>query len=318
MTIELTDSTTDSTTELADDERPVPIATFKPVTIPTTGRGTDLQVRVSAPADGDRLPVVVFSHGFGQSGDAYGPLVDAWVRAGFVVVQPTHLDSRSLGLDPGDPRTPTIWRSRVDDLHAVIGHLMLVEAAVPGLHERLDHDRVAIAGHSWGAQSASMLLGARLLDADGEPGEDLTNRTVSAGVLLAVPGLGADLTPFAREHFPFMHPSFETMTTPSLVVAGDHDQSPLTERGPDWFTDAHRHSPRSTVLLAVTGGEHSLGGVAGEGLAENTDENPARLALVQRVTTAFLRNAFGEHDDAWATVRTELAPGRDASGSVTP
>lgn len=44
---------------------------------------------------------------------------------------------------------------------------------------------------------------------------------------------GTDLTPFAAENFSFMSPDFGQLTTPSLIVAGHHDDSPLTVRGPD-------------------------------------------------------------------------------------
>src|SRR3978361_1130581 len=83
-----------------------------PLTLPTPVRGVDLEVRVSAPTSGRDLPVVLFSHGFGASSRAYGPLVDFWAAHGFVVVQPTHLDSRTVGLAPDDPRRPTLWRDR--------------------------------------------------------------------------------------------------------------------------------------------------------------------------------------------------------------
>jgi predicted dienelactone hydrolase len=46
---------------------PTPIVSVKPVMLPAPGRGTDLQVQVSAPATGRYLPIVVFSHGFGWS-----------------------------------------------------------------------------------------------------------------------------------------------------------------------------------------------------------------------------------------------------------
>lgn len=65
-----------------------------------------------------------------------------------------------------------------------------------------------------------MLLGARVRNADGSPGEDLSDPQIAAGVLLVVPGTGgADLTPFAAERFSFMSPSFAEMTTPDLLVA---------------------------------------------------------------------------------------------------
>jgi hypothetical protein len=39
---------------------PAVVISAKPVILPAPGRGEDLQVRVSAPATGDGLPVVVF------------------------------------------------------------------------------------------------------------------------------------------------------------------------------------------------------------------------------------------------------------------
>lgn len=150
---------------------------------PAPERGEDLQVRVSAPAAGHDLPIIVFSHGFGSSMDGYA-------AHGFVVIQPTHLDSRTLNLPPEDSRTPLIWRIRVDDLKPILDQLDLIENAVPGLSERLDRSRIAAAGHSWGGQTVSTLLGARVLDADGKPGEDLSDPRIKAGLLLAMTGKG--------------------------------------------------------------------------------------------------------------------------------
>jgi predicted dienelactone hydrolase len=283
------------------------IITVKPVVLPAPDRGDDLQVSVSAPLTGDALPVIVFSHGFGWSMDGYAPLADHWAAHGFAVVRPTHLDSRTLGVPADDPRTPRIWRLRVDDLTRVIDGLDAIEAAVPGLAGRLDRTRIAVAGHSWGAQTASTLLGARVLDADGVPGEDMTDPRVKAGVLLALTGRGgADLSPFAAEHFPFMNPSFDAMTAPALIVAGDHDRSPLSTRGPDWFTDPYVLSPKDKSLLTLFGAEHSLGGIPGREIAETTDESPERVALIQRTTTAYLRAVLGLDAAAWREARSEL------------
>jgi predicted dienelactone hydrolase len=293
----------------------MPVVSVKPVVLREAGR--DLLVRVSAPTAGHDLPVIVFSHGFGGSSDGYGPLADYWAAHGFAVVQPTHLDSRTLNVPPDDPRTPLIWRFRVEDLTHVIDRLDLLEAAVPGLAGRLDRSRIAVAGHSWGAQSVSMLLGARVLDADGVPGEDMSDPRVKAGVLLAAAGRGgADLTPFAAEHFPFMNPSFADMATPTLVVAGDRDQSLLSVRGPDWFTDPYHLSPGATSLLTLFGAEHSLGGISGYEARETTDENPARVALVQRLTSAFLRSALSQGDDSWARARAALRSSGDPLGRI--
>jgi pimeloyl-ACP methyl ester carboxylesterase len=296
---------------------PTPVISVRPVTLPAPSRGEDLRVRVSAPVTGGELPVVVFSHGFGESLDGYAPLVDFWAARGFVVVQPTHLDSRTLNVTPDDPRYPEIWRLRVEDLTRVVDRLDLVEAAIPGPVGRLDRSRIAVAGHSWGAQSASMLLGARVLDAEGVPGADLSDPRIKAGVLLAVPGTGgADLTPFAAEHFAFMNPDFERMTTPTLVVAGDKDQSALSVRGPEWFTDPYFLSPGTKSLLSLFGAEHSLGGISGYTSTETTDESPERVALIQRLTWAFLRSALYPADASWSAASAELVASTDPLGRI--
>ncbi|MDQ0061640.1 alpha/beta hydrolase family protein [Paenibacillus harenae] len=286
---------------------PTPVVSMKPVVLSAPGRGEDLQVRVSAPEIGRELPIIVFSHGFGSSLDGYGPLVDFWAAHGFVVIQPTHLDSRTLNLPPDDPRTPLIWRFRVEDMKRILDQLDLIEASVPSLSGRLDRSRIAAAGHSWGGQTVSMLLGARVLDAHGEPGEDMSDSRIKAGVLLATTGNGgADLSPFAAEHFPFMNPSFAEMSMPTLVVAGDHDQSLLSTRGPDWFTDPYFLSPGSKSLLTLFGAEHSLGGIAGYNITETTDENPERVALLRRLTWAYLRNALDLDDSSWPAAYAAL------------
>lgn len=294
-----------------------PILSVKPLVLDAPERGTALELRVSAPATGDGLPVIVFSHGFGWSLDGYGPLTDHWAARGFVVVQPTHLDARRLGIPADDPRTPTIWRQRALDAKHVLDQLDRVEASIPGLAGRVDRERVAAVGHSFGAQTASVLLGARVRDADGRPGEDLSDARVRAGVLLAPAGTGGeDLSPFAAEHFPFMNPSFETLTTRALVVVGDRDDSPLTVRGPDWTADPYHLSPGAESLLTLFGGEHSLGGIPGWEVAETTDESPARVALVQRLTTAYLRHALGVESDSWAAARADLAGDAEPLGRV--
>ncbi|MCX5149816.1 alpha/beta fold hydrolase [Streptomyces sp. NBC_00320] len=295
---------------------PTTVVSAKPVVLPAPDRGEDLQVRVSAPATGGDLPVIVFSHGFGWSMNGYAPLADFWAAHGFVVVQPTHLDSRTLGIPHEDPRTPRIWRIRIEDLTRVLDELDVLEASVPGLRGRIDRSRIAVAGHSWGAQTASTLLGARVLDSDGVPGEDLSDPRVTAGVLLALTGLGDDLTPFAAENLPFLRPSFDTMTTPALIVAGDNDRSTLSTRGPDWFTDPYTHSPGDKSLLTLFGAEHSLGGIPGYEVAETTDESPARVALIQQLTTAFLRTALHPEDTGWKAAVTALENAPDPLGKL--
>ncbi|CAM5419763.1 hypothetical protein STENM327S_03315 [Streptomyces tendae] len=131
----------------------------------------DLQVRVTPHADGAGLPAVLPSHGQGNSHQPllpqrHAPLAHYWAAHGFAVIQPTHLTLAALALDPGTPGAPLFWRSRAEDMTRVLDGLDVLEEAVPQLSGRLDRDRVAVAGHSMGGHTASLLLGARLADPD--------------------------------------------------------------------------------------------------------------------------------------------------------
>lgn len=279
----------------------------RPIALPAPGRGEDLLVHLTAPTDGTDLPVIVFSHGYGAFGasmDSYRPLVDHWTAHGFVVVQPNHLDAQ--GLSAGDPRNDDLWRIRIRDLRQVIDRIDAILGSVPGLGQRVDTGRLAVAGHSYGATSASALVGARVVGADGALSESAKDARVRAAVLLALTGTGGeDLSPFARENFPFMSPDFSDLTTSSLLVAGGADDLPLSVRGPDWFTDGFRLAPGVTDLLTLTDAEHSLGGIAAYGDAHTTDESPERVELVRRATTAYLRSALGVEAGAWVRMRDE-------------
>jgi predicted dienelactone hydrolase len=134
-----------------------PVISISPVTIYVPGCIVSLQVRVSAPTTGNGLPIILFSHG-------HDPLCNFWAAHGFVVIQPTHLSSKSLSLDPTTLGAPLFWRSRAEDMRHILDELDLIEASVPGLRGRLDRSRVAIAGHSLGGHTAAMLMGARLTD----------------------------------------------------------------------------------------------------------------------------------------------------------
>ncbi|WP_367125010.1 alpha/beta hydrolase family protein [Streptomyces phytohabitans] len=303
---------------------PVPVLSVSPVELPTPDRAVDLRLRVSAPVTGDRLPVLLLSHGQGMSHHlsslhGYAPLVDHWAAHGFAVIQPTHLSSRTLDLGPDVPGGPLHWRSRAEDMTRVLDRLDEIEDAVPQLRGRLDRDRVAVAGHSMGGHTAALLLGARLTDPDDGTEVDLTEPRIKAGVLLAAPGRGGDaLSEFTATEWPFFRTTdFSRMAAPTLVVAGDADDSAhLSVAGPEWHADPYALAPGPKTLLTLYGAEHGLGGISGYDVAETTDENPARVAAVRRLTAAWLRSTLHAGDPAWREACDELTAGPGAFGRV--
>ncbi len=313
---------------LIDKARHIPVSeasptiSISPVTLTAPDRPFPLQMRITAPATGSELPIILLSHGHGPSlylpsKDGYGPLVNFYAEHGFVVIQPTHANSKVAGFAADAAGAPLFWRARVEEMKLILDRLDEIEATVPAIAGRLDRGRIAAVGHSMGAQTVGMLLGARLTDPHDAAARDvnLIEPRIKAGVLLAAPGRGGDdLSAAAAEKHSALNPDFSRMETRTLVVFGDSDVSPhLTVRGADWHADPYHLGPGADCLLTLFGARHGLGGIAGYDARETDDEDPDRLAVTQRLSWAYLRSALYSEDPAWAEACGAL---RDHAGSL--
>lgn len=303
---------------------PTPITVYSPVTFSVPGRAADLELKVSAPVTGSDLPVIVLSHGHGASNflasmHGYGPLADFWAARGFVVIQPTHLDATELGLRDEDlPDAPLFWYDRATDIRFILDHLDEIESTVPGLAGRVDRERIAMAGHSLGGQTASLLLGMQVKDPDDDRDRDLADPRIKAGVIIAAPGLGDEhLSSWAGEHYPMMkHIDFSGMTTPALVIAGDKDLNLNFSDRLSYRWDAYTHAPGDKTLLTFFGAEHIFGGISGYDASETTDDSPERVATLRALVWAYLRSALYTGDPAWENAVAALRGAPEPLASV--
>ncbi|KAI1742041.1 alpha/beta-hydrolase [Xylaria scruposa] len=298
-----------------------PIISFTPVIIRSPGRPAELQVRVTAPTTGDALPIILLSHGHGPSNwlsslQGYAPLAEFWAKHGFVVIQPTHLSSRTLNL-PSSQGDEMHWKSRPEDMIQILDQLDHIEMVVPGLKGRLDRSKIAGVGHSFGTLTVSLLLGAKNTDPrDGAVFSPFEGR-IKAGILFGGLGNGgADMSENGRKMLPFYDLDFSTMHAPTLVVGGEDDIGPhLTVRGADWHWDAYTLGTGPKDLLRVKEGRHGFGGISGWDAKETQDESPQMLGFVQRMSLAYLRSQLYEGDDSWKKA-CEVLAGLNELGSV--
>ncbi|MES2016918.1 MAG: dienelactone hydrolase [Pseudomonadota bacterium] len=124
--------------------------------LPTTLVGAILMsVARDGPIAGNKLPLVVISHGNGGGPMGHADLAMALASAGYVVAAPMHPgdnvdDQSAVG-------TPSFFTARTGQLHATVDHML---ARWPG-HARIDAERVGAYGFSMGGFTVLTALGAR-------------------------------------------------------------------------------------------------------------------------------------------------------------
>lgn len=298
------------------------VMSYGPIVMPVADRHVDLQVKVTAPAAGDNLPVLIISHGHGRSNFlsslyGYGPMSDFFSKNGFVVIQPTHQNSKSLALDPGLPEAPLFWSSRPRDISFIIDNLDRILSEVPGLSTRVNKHEISVAGHSMGGHTVGMLAGMQVTDPATDKKVNAIEKRLKAYVMIGAPGAPAGLVPSAKEHYPVLNNGdFSTMVQPVLVVNGDKDINPNFSVVDNWRADGYFSGPGHNSLLTVYGAEHIFGGISGYDSNETTDESPERVEFVNQCILAYLRSALNPKDTSWADAQKALNDVPDAKGRI--
>ena len=299
-----------------------PIISFSPVILPIPGRHVDLEIKISAPAGGTNLPVILLSHGHGPSNflssyRGYGPMVDFFAAEGFVVIQPTHQNSKALGLPSTLPEAPLFWSSRATDMKFILDHLDKIIARVPGLTGRVDNEKVAAIGHSMGGHTLAMLAGMEVTDHETGKILNAGESRLKARVLIGASGGPEGFNGAARQMYPVLAAGdFNTMTLPALIVNGDKDVNLMFSDVDNWRADAYYQSPGPKDLLTVFGAEHIFGGISGYDARETSDENPERVAFVCESILAYIRSTFDPNDSSWEQAKTTLNGVQGALGSI--
>ena len=263
-----------------------------------------LPVRISYPVGKTRFPVIVFSHGNGSKGDMYKGFTDYWASHGYVVIQPTHMDSTSLGFKTKRDNMREMYQqilqvtdTRRQDMSFIVDSLDLIETIVPDLKDKLDRTKLVAAGHSMGAATAMIVAGMTLLNPMDGYAETSDETRFKVLLMISDPGTMA-LMP--KE-------PWKGIRVPTLISTGTKDFSdvgsgrinaPFKYKIPDSFTRSL--SPHHYVL--IEGADHYLGGLICRNDVPGPPQHEAlRIAAATSIT--FL-DAYVKNDlNAWRSMR---------------
>lgn len=295
-------------------------------------RGVTVPFAVYVPDRAGAFPVVVHSHGGLATATSGEWLHGRWAVAGFVVIAPTHRDSRDRDGRAALNRPFSLYLDRAKDMALGLAHAAELAAAARA-DVVADTSITFAAGHSFGNYTAQVVMGVRprreemleyfrLLPSRGleielPPDElrpleewpsefvDLRVPGFDAGLFLSGPGVGLQgLVP----------ESYATLTAPAIAYSGTADtpqpwgaQELANKLDPFWRSPAGgKHA------VFITGADHITfaGALA--------DRQPEATNQVLVSSLAFLR-AYGHGDaEALAILTDDDLGGADAGDGEHP
>lgn len=243
-------------------------------------RNRSVPVLIRLPTQPGPAPLVLLSHGLGGSREGLAYLGTALAEAGYVAVHLQHKGSDSaIWQGAADPRAAI--GASVTDVGAAVARLADVGFALDHLEAgrelslagRVDLDRVAIAGHSYGAWTVSHMLGERL--PLGSWGLRLPDPRLRAGIALSpIPPLGVPASV-----------AFGAIMVPILYVTGTRDRG---LGAPEWQarTVGYRNATAPGLLAVLDGAGHAS--FAGEAEVGGYWNDPTYQPRTARLSRLFL------------------------------
>jgi predicted dienelactone hydrolase len=151
------------------------------------------------------------------------------------------------------------WRNRVDDVKFIIDSLNDLEARFPELAGKMDHGKIGVAGHSYGAFTAMLIGGVQTF---GNPPLQLADRRVKA--ILAMSPFGT------AENRGLTAQSFATLRVPAMFMTGSQDRGAVESETPDWRKQAFEDSPAGDKYFVLIQGARSTSFTGGSASAFDT------------------------------------------------
>ncbi len=186
-------------------------------------------IRYPAEATG-QLPMVLWSHGGGADVNGKYGNVD-WgttlARAGYIVIHISHIPRTQaerdalyteFGVPPaqGNSYFGVLEVDRPRDANAVLADLNGIENAFPQIAGRIDRNRIAVCGHSFGSYTAMTLAGGRV---------ELTPAITDMSFANPLPKVFMALSPQGPGRFGWKEDSWREIFRPVLTMTGLNDNT---------------------------------------------------------------------------------------------
>ena len=255
----------------------------------------------SAQNDGAKMPVIIWSHGFGGNHNGAAFISRYLASYGYAIVHITHhgTDSSLWEGKPGHPwdilRNVAVTRettlNRFKDVPFVLDSLHGWAADNPELGEQMDLTNLGISGHSFGAMTTQVMAGQRFPDEDGKLIQ-MKEERFKCGILYSPVPIRHLVNEEPEEHI------YGPIDIPLFHMTGTDDASPLEDFGYERRLVVHDYSSSSEKYLQVLeDGDHMVY----NGTRGKLEKNPLRDAHEDEIKMAAL--AFWDaylKDDAGA------------------
>jgi pimeloyl-ACP methyl ester carboxylesterase len=266
-------------------------------------RKRPVPAKIYYPADGEGpFAIVIFSHGLGGSREGYAYLGRHWASHGYVSVHLEHEGSDAAVWRGQAKAAEEMQRAAKDPLNSInrpkdvsfaIDQLARMQAEDGGpLAEMLALERVAIAGHSFGAYTALAVAGEAGTHVSDT--RSLADERVRAAIPMSTP------VPVLQVEYDKV---YGPIAIPCLHMTGTLDETPVAFTKADDRRIPYDHITKADqFLITFAGGDHAIfSGRVRRGRYAERDALFQKLILMS--TTAFLDAYLNENPEAGTWLR---------------